>query len=220
MWTSALQNFSSSALACPSPFCVVVCSQMCAQKFRTIKIGNKLVSLERARNLVERIFHLRSTGSTQQEVASLLGVERSFISHLEGLGEIRRSKQIALIGSSVKNRVQVEQEAKELGIDLVYLTDGERTRMGEILRIIAQVKGLDFVVFLGSDEEASLLERILDTRIVSIPLEKADYLKEIIGELAEKRTRRVFRSMKRGEKGEGGSKRKSWLLSSGPRGKS
>ena len=193
---------------------------MCAQKFRTIRIGDKVISLERARHLVERIFHLRSTGSTQQEVASLLGVERSFISHLEGLGEIRRSKQIALIGSSIKNPAEVEQAAKDLGIDLIYLSDGERTSMREMLNVIAQVKGLDFVVFLGPQDEASLLERIIDTRIVFISLEQSSSLREIIGELAEKRTRRAFRSVKRGEKGERGSKRKSWLLPSRSRGKS
>lgn len=193
---------------------------MCAQKFRTIRIGDKVISLERARHLVERIFHLRSTGSTQQEVASLLGVERSFISHLEGLGEIRRGKQIALLGSSIKNPAQIEQQAKDLGIDLIYLADGERASMREILSIIAQVKGLDFVVFLGSQDEAFLLERIIDTRIVFIPLEQSSRLSEIIGELAEKRTRRAFRSMMRGEKNERGNKRKSWLLSPRSRSKS
>lgn len=206
-----------SLLPCSALSGVLLCPQMCAQKaYRTVKIGDKVISLEQARALVERIFHLRSTGSTQREVASMLGVERSFISHLEGLGEVRR-RQIALIASAAPDPEKIDRVARELDIDLVHITEGP-TGLRDVLDLLAAAKELDFVVFLGPAEEAALIEQVIDTRTVSIPLQEAGRLKEILGELAEKRTRRAFRSVKRGEKkSERGSKRKSWLLSSRPR---
>lgn len=179
---------------------------------KEIKIGDKIISIERARGLIEKIFELRSGGSTQEEVAGMLGLERSFISRLEGIGEIRRTKEIGLIGSGVRQAGKVEAQAKALGIEFIYLTDHAKTSLPEVLSVLNQAKELDYVVFLGSEEQRALIEKILDKKVVGIPLEKELALEEILKELSDKRTRRSFRSTRRGEKGERGRKRESWLV--------
>lgn len=172
---------------------------------KTVRIGDKIISLERARNLIERIFHLRQSGSTQQEVASMLGVERSFISHLEGLGEIRRSKQIALLGSGIGNASEVEEMGRELGLDYVQLL-GNKASVEEILGALAWVQSADFVVFIGGDSEMALFEKIIDKKILGIPtsgngkLVDTGKLRETLKNLAEKRTRRAYRSVRKGRR--------------------
>lgn len=172
---------------------------------KTVKIGDKIISLERARSLIERIFHLRQSGSTQQEVASMLGVERSFISHLEGLGEIRRSKQIALIGSGIRNAAEVEEMGRNLGLDYIRLF-GSKASVEEILSALNWVQSTDFIVFVGRDSEITLFEKIIDKKILGIPTSRDNglvdtaKLRQTLKDLASKRTRRAYRSARR-EKG-------------------
>lgn len=182
-----------------------ICAQACAQAvgaMKTVKIGNKIISLERARSLIERIFHLRQSGSTQQEVASLLGVERSFISHLEGLGEIRRSKQIALLGCGIRNASEIQEMGRDLGLDYIQLF-GSKASVEELLGALAWVQGADFIVFIGQDSEIALFEKVINKKILGIPtsgdsrLVDTEKLREILKDLAEKRTRRAYRLMRR-----------------------
>lgn len=184
---------------------------------KEIKIGDKIISVERARQLIEKVFYLRSGGSTQEEVAEMLGVERSFISHLEGIGEVRRSKRMALIGSGVDNEKQIHAEAEDLGIDFVFLSGKKNLAMREILYMLNEISDLDFIVYIGPSDELDLLEKVLDTKIIGIPLEKEGELKSILGDLAEKRTKRAFRSIRKGEKSERSSQREPWLVTTKPR---
>ena len=57
------------------------------------RIGDKLISLDRAERLLEQVLKLRSQGFSQQEVARRLCLDRSFISRLESAGEIRKGKR-------------------------------------------------------------------------------------------------------------------------------
>ncbi len=187
---------------------------------KEIKIGDKVISLERANVLVSKIFDLRSNGSTQEEVAKLLGVERSFISHLEGLGEIRKSKEIALIGSGVAHPKKVETQARELGVDHVYLNNNGMARIEDALQILAMLKDIDFIVFLGPVAEHRLLQVVLDKKIIGLPLERERDIQNVLNEFAGKRTRRAYRLARRGEQGEPkrSGQRKYRLLEKGSRG--
>ncbi|MCK4777826.1 MAG: hypothetical protein KAS39_05555 [Actinomycetia bacterium] len=53
-------------------------------KMEIVRVGKKVISKDKIVNLISKILKLRSNGSTQLEVAKDLGIERSFISHLEG----------------------------------------------------------------------------------------------------------------------------------------
>jgi len=184
-------------------------------------IGDKVISLERANALVDKIFDLRSTGSTQAEVAKMLGVERSFISHLEGIGEVRKSKEIAFIGSGVSDALQVEAMAQDLGFEHVFINADGMARLEDALGVLAILKDIDFIIFLGPPSEHKLLEAVLDKKIIGIVPDKENGLEDVLAEFAGKRTRRAFRSVRRGEK-KGDAKRsgqrKHWLVEPGPRG--
>lgn len=146
-----------------------------------LRVGDKIISKERLISLVNKILKLRSSGSTQQEVAETLGVERSFVSHLEGLGEIRKGRKVALVGFPIGNKDEIQLIAKEYGIEFVLLlNDKERVDLvkrdggveffNQILEMLAELKQYDLVIFLGSDMRVSLIERILDHEVVGIPI--------------------------------------------------
>jgi hypothetical protein len=186
---------------------------------KEIKIGDKIISMDRASALIDRIFDMRSNGSTQEEVAKTLGVERSFISHLEGIGEVRKSKEIAFIGSGVKNEAVVEGVARSLNFEHIFVSGDGRARIDQALTILTILKEIDFIIFLGPETEHKLLESILDKKVIGISPEKEAVLNDVLSEFAGKRTRRAFRLTRRGETKVGdkrGSKRESWLIRQEP----
>lgn len=146
-----------------------------------IRIGTKVIDRKRIYKLIDRALQLRSAGLSQQEVADTLGTERSFISRLEGWGEIRRGEQIALIGFPILNKEEIEEVARAEGVDFVFLlSEVERWRFieeksglelfNEIMDLIAKARTYTNVIFLGSDMRIPLMEALLDTRIVGIEL--------------------------------------------------
>ncbi len=195
-----------------------------------IRIGEKIISRDRLLKLVSEILHRRSRGATQQEVASVLGVERSFVSHLEGLGEIRRGRRIALIGLSAENRTQIEEIAREYAVDFIFLPDedhGHFTLSGEnpielfnqVLEILTKLKEFDLVILLTPDKGLSLLEKVLGKEVVSISLCKpgGGYLNP--QELKSLLSKLIIKG-KGGKWRERGRKYKSWLLKKRPRSRS
>jgi transcriptional regulator with XRE-family HTH domain len=181
---------------------------------KEIKIGDKIISMERANSLIDKIFDMRSSGSTQEEVAKMLGVERSFISHLEGLGEVRKSREIVLIGSGLRDLARVEATARELGIEHVFLNEDGTARIEDALQVLALLKTIDFIIFIGPAKEHRLLEAVLDRKVIGIPPENEKSLATALADFAERRTRRAFRSARKGEASEPkkGSQRKYRLL--------
>lgn len=53
---------------------------------KIVRIGEKLVSVDRAKRLLERILQQRAEGLSQQEVARRFAIDRSFISRLTKMG--------------------------------------------------------------------------------------------------------------------------------------
>ena len=92
-----------------------------------IRIGEKVISREKINREINKILELRTKGVTQEGVARKLGVERTFVSRLESLGEIRKGKKIALIGFPIKNKEEITLLAEKLGIEYILLfTQEER----------------------------------------------------------------------------------------------
>lgn len=172
------------------------------------RIGEKVVSRKKILDLIETIFKLRSQGATQWKTASSLGVERSFVSHLERLAEIRKGKKIALIGFPIANKEEVENIAIEYGVDFVYLlSEDERNAyarqksgaeiFNEVLDMIAKLKEFDLIIFLGSDRRLETMKEIFGRAVYSVELghsplnedKKVDIeeLKDTLNNLARKR---------------------------------
>jgi len=182
---------------------------------KEIRIGDKIISMDRASALIDKIFDMRSAGSTQEEVAKRLGIERSFISHLEGIGEVRKSKEIAFIGSGVSDPERVERMAGELGFEHVFINSDGMARIEDALGILAVLRDIDYIVFLGPTAEHRLLEIVMDKKIIGIAPENEASLDGVLADFANKRTRRAYRSVRRGEKkdvAKRSGQRKHWLV--------
>jgi len=144
-----------------------------------IRIGEKLVSREKIMRMVDKVLERRASGLSQQEVASDLGLDRSFISRLETLGELRKGGKISLIGFPVGNKEELADIAEEFGVDHVYLlTEAERWALirersgaellNEIMSLLGALRAFDTVILIGSDMRIKLAEALVDKQIIPI----------------------------------------------------
>jgi len=191
-----------------------------------IRVGDKVLSLEKLEAKIRKILKLRAQGSTQAEVAEILGIDRSFISHLEGLGEIRKGIKVGLIAFPVKNRAEVEKLAEELGVD-VYLVMSQEERekkvesadgfyvFNEVIEILTNLVECDVIIVAASDLRIKQAEKIFgENKVIGITLGKSplrqdavldvNELKQLIvniiekgGSENEKRRQRKFRFFKK-----------------------
>lgn len=137
------------------------------------RIGEKVISEDKLHSAVELILKLRSEGKSQADVAKQVGVDRTFVSRLETLGEVRRGTKIALIGFPVGNKEEIQAVADEMGVDFTYLlTDKERwaffqqksgiSLLDELMFLIGKARDHEILVLLGSDMRIKLAEALLD----------------------------------------------------------
>lgn len=156
-----------------------------------IRIGDKVISLIRINNKIKEILKLRMQGMSQQEVADSLGVERTFISRLEGLGEIRKGKSIAAIGFPIKNKAEVEAILKTNGIEYsILMSEEERTRFvndcsgaqlsNKIMELINKFRSFDCVIVMGSDYRLRMARELLDSRVIEIDIGKSPIKEDVI----------------------------------------
>ncbi len=147
---------------------------------RFFRIGDKVVSREKLATVLDEILADREAGSTQEEVARAYGVQRTFVSFLESLGEVRRGARVALVGFPVANAVQVKELGERKGLDFVLVfSQSEREDIesapgydvfNRLLETLATLRDFDVVVLMASDWRLELIERILGTEVVGIPL--------------------------------------------------
>jgi transcriptional regulator with XRE-family HTH domain len=144
-----------------------------------IRIGEKLISRERVIHMVDRILERRAAGESQQEAANELGVDRSFVSRLETLGEIRKGGKVALIGFPVSNKAELEEVCQSFGVDYcLLLTDQERWQLAnessgtdlinQLMQLMATIRSYDTVIFIGSNMRIHLAEALTDKQLISI----------------------------------------------------
>lgn len=146
-----------------------------------IRIGDKVINRAKIDGVIDKILSLRCQGLSQQEVANKLNVDRTFVSRLEGIGEVRKGGTIAVVGFPVGNKAEIEQVAREEGVDFTFiLTDAERwdfvkgrdglTVLNELLRLIFEVRRHDTVILMGSDWRLDLMKGVLDKEVIPIVL--------------------------------------------------
>ncbi len=146
-----------------------------------IRIGDKLVSLGKIDQTIRDLLDDRAQGMSQGEVAVKHHIDRAFLSHLEGLGAIRKGRSIAVVGFPVANKIALEEMLQGLGVDRVLLmTDRERRRfaeersgvalVNEIMRLAQSMRRYDVVVLLASESRLHLLRALVDSNKEVIPL--------------------------------------------------
>jgi len=147
---------------------------------RLYRIGDKVVSREKLIDALDEILADREAGATQEEVARTYGVQRSFVSFLESIGEIRRGARVALVGFPVSNVAEVKRLADDKGIDFVLVfSQAERESIesqpgadvfNRLLETLATLRDHDVVIFMASDWRVELVERILGNEVIGMPL--------------------------------------------------
>lgn len=146
-----------------------------------IRIGDKIINKQKILDTIERMFLMRQQGLSQQETANQLGIDRTVISRLETLGEIRKGGQIALVGFPIRNREELAAVAQEEGVEFILLlTEHERWQFvqeksgvelfNEVMQIVARLRTYDIVIFMGSNMRIKLVEALLDKEVIGIQI--------------------------------------------------
>ena len=155
-----------------------------------IRIGDKVISLIKINNKVKEILQHRMLGLSQQEVAEKLGVERTFISRLEGLGELRKGHSIAAIGFPIKNKAEVETILKAYGVEyFLLMSEKERTDFvndcsgmqlsNKIMELINKFRSFDNVIIMGSDYRNKVARELLDNKAIEIDIGKSPIKEDV-----------------------------------------
>ena len=155
-----------------------------------VRIGDKVISLKKINNTAREILQHRMLGLSQQEVAEKLGVERTFISRLEGVGEIRKGSSIAAIGFPIKNKAEVEAVLRSYGVEFFLLmSEEERTEYvsgcsgvqlsNNIMELINRFRSFENVIVMGSDYRNRIARELLDNRAIEIDIGKSPIKEDV-----------------------------------------
>ncbi len=145
------------------------------------RIQDKTISWNKIALTLKKALTLRSRGFSQQETADRLAIDRTFISRLEKIGELRKGQSIACVGFPLKNKAEIQHILEQEGVDFTLLmTEKERLDyvnersgkdvLNELMDLIAKTREYDVVILMGSNERLRLIESILDTQVVPIEL--------------------------------------------------
>ena len=140
-----------------------------------IRIGEKLISKSKIERTIDEILEYRVMGYTQEEVAQKLKLDRTFVSRLERIGEVRKGKKIAVIGFPVLNKEEILAVCREESIDFALIMSEEERwdflqkksgleLFNELMELIGQVRNHDTVILLTSDKRAKLVGELLQGR--------------------------------------------------------
>lgn len=146
-----------------------------------LRIGEKVISTSKVEESIAEIFRLRSQGLSQQEVANKLDLERSFISRLEGIGEVRKGGKLAVIGFPVQNVSELQEILNRNGVEFsVLLTEEARWKFikektglqlfNDIMKILQELRSYDKVILLGSVQRVKMLSALLGKETFSLEL--------------------------------------------------
>jgi hypothetical protein len=144
------------------------------------RIGDKVVSRDKLLDAVDAILSDRESGATQEEAARDAGVQRSFVSFLETLGEVRRGPRVALVGFPIANCDEVRALADKHAVDFVLVvSQSERESIesgssaqvfNQLLETLAAMRDFDTLVLIASDWRIKTIEKILGTEVIGMPL--------------------------------------------------
>jgi transcriptional regulator len=160
---------------------------------RLFRIGDKVVSRAKLTEQIDAILADREAGATQEEAARRHNVQRSFVSFLETLGEIRKGARIALVGFPIANPAEVRELAGRHAVDFVLVFSQEQREgiehgsatdvFNSLLDTLATLRDYDVLVFLASDARIKTIERILGREVVGFVLGPSPLRKDVTVDL-------------------------------------
>ncbi|MFO8191889.1 MAG: transcriptional regulator [Bacillota bacterium] len=148
---------------------------------RIFRIGEKMISLDRSVRIVEKALELREQGLSQQDTAGKLQLDRSFVSRLESIGEIRKGSRVAVVGFPVANRDELNDICQQYGLDFfLVLNNRERWDLvrdskaldffNKMLELVTRLRQFDTLILITSEKWFQLAEALLDIQIVYLTL--------------------------------------------------
>ncbi|MGB9662910.1 MAG: transcriptional regulator [Moorellaceae bacterium] len=163
-----------------------------------IRVGDKLLDRRRIYGTIDRILSLRSQGCSQAEAAQRVGVDRSFVSRLESLGEVRRGRRVAVIGFPVGNKEELQKMLEEEGVEYIFLlTEAERWEfvrqknglelINELMETIAHLREFDVIIVIGSDYRIKLSEALLGREVIGVEIGTSPIREDRIVEIEQLR---------------------------------
>ncbi|MBO8125778.1 MAG: helix-turn-helix transcriptional regulator [Firmicutes bacterium] len=164
-----------------------------------VRIGSKVISRHKLNLAIDKILDLRVQGYSQSEVAKITGIDRSFISRLETLGEVKKGQRLAVVGFPVGNKQELEELLAQEGVEYtLLLTEEERWAFfsgkdgaevfNELMCILSQLRQYDVVIFFGSDMRNKIVESILGSRAVTVPIGESPIKRDVYLDPAEVRS--------------------------------
>ncbi len=146
-----------------------------------VRIGEKVISKKKIDNFIQQILKLRQEGFSQNEVAQRLSIDRTFVSRLENLGEIRKGRRIAVVGFPIANKRELEDTLISLGVDFVLLmTEEERWQFvkektgldlfNSVMDIVALLQSYDHVIVIGSNKRIKIVEAVMVKDIIGFEI--------------------------------------------------
>ena len=146
-----------------------------------LRIGDKIINRQKIHHAVDDILEMRSRGFSQQETANKIGVDRTVVSRLETLGEVRKGGQVAMIGFPIQNCAELAQMARQEGVDYcLLLSEKERWEFVEsktgvelfnkIMEIISVLRAYDIVIIIGSNMRIKLIATLLDIEVIGVQI--------------------------------------------------
>lgn len=160
-----------------------------------LRIGEKIINRQKVHMVIDEVLEMRGRGMSQQEIANKVGLDRTVISRLETLGEVRKGGRIAMLGFPLKNCAELAAMARQEGVDYcLLLSEKERwdfveSRSGielfnKIMEIIGILRSYDIVIIIGSNLRIKLVETMLDKDVIGVqigesPINDDKYVKEI-----------------------------------------
>jgi len=148
---------------------------------KLVRIGDKVINRDRIFHMVDRVLELRALGHSQQEVAEQLDIDRTLISRLETIGEVRKGKKIALVGFPIKNKQEIVDLANAEGLDFILvMSEDERLEFARsqngadllnmVMSLIARARECDAVIFIGSDNRLRMVEALVGSNVIGIEI--------------------------------------------------
>jgi len=146
-----------------------------------LRIGEKIINRQKVHQMIDEILDMRSQGLSQQEVANRVGIDRTVVSKLETVGEVRKGGRIAFLGFPIKNCDELRLMARQEGIDYsLLMSEQERWDFVQkktgvdffnaIMEIVATLRNYDIVIILGSNMRIKLIETLLDKEVIGIQI--------------------------------------------------
>jgi len=145
------------------------------------RIQDKMISVQKIDKTIQQILQLRSRGLSQQEVADRLKIDRTFISRLERMGELRKGRSIACVGFPISNKAEIQAILEKAGVDFIFLMSEKerleyvdqrsgREMLNELMDIIGRMHDFDVLIAIGSDKRTKMIEGLLEGEVISLSI--------------------------------------------------